>query len=209
MPITDRRLARFKEVVSKRQMDLTVILENVHDPHNIAAVLRTCDSVGIREIFVILNDPQIDPKKYKFGRRSSSSANKWIDVRMYTDASTAMKEIKVTYAKVYGTHLGEDSRSLYDLELSDSVALAFGNEHDGLSDDIKKHLDGNFIIPQFGMVQSLNISVACAVSVYEACRQRIAAGKYENAEVKTDAQVELLDKYLAFHEEKYLRGRVE
>lgn len=208
MPITEKRLARFKEVVSHRQMNLTVVLENIHDPHNIAAVIRTCDAIGIREIYGIVTDDMIDIKNYRIGKRASAGARKWIDFKIFTSLEDAIVQIKTKYKTILGTHLSESAESLYDLNLADSVALMFGNEHDGLSADALKHLDGNFIIPQFGMVQSLNISVACAVSLYEACRQRIAQGSYSDSSLTTEKQA-LLDSYLAIHEEGYVRGRVD
>jgi len=208
MPITDKRLARFKEVVSHRQMDLTVVLENIHDPHNIAAVIRTCDAIGIREIYGIVTDDMIDIKNYRIGKRASAGARKWIDFKIFTNLDDAITQIRAKYTTILGTHLSESAESLYDLNLADSVALMFGNEHDGLSADALKHLDGNFIIPQYGMVQSLNISVACAVSLYEACRQRITNGNYTDPTFAEEKQ-ELLDSYLAIHEEGYVRGRVD
>jgi tRNA (guanosine-2'-O-)-methyltransferase len=116
-----------------------------------------------------------------------------------------MTEVRKKYKSIYGTHLAKESKSLYDLDLTESVALMFGNEHDGISDEALEFLDGNFIIPQYGMVKSLNISVACAVSVYEACRQRIMKGMYDLG--NTAAHDELLEKYLDIHEESYRRSR--
>jgi tRNA (guanosine-2'-O-)-methyltransferase len=175
--ITDRRSERIKEVVAKRQDNLTVILENVHDPHNIGAVLRSCDSVGIGEVYVLLTEDHLTKDRY-VGTSSSSGAKKWVDVHFYNDVSECMQQVRSKYEKIYGTHLDTDSVSLYDLDLSSSCALMFGNEHDGISEEALQYLDGNFIIPQHGMVQSLNISVACAVSLYEASRQRILKGAY-------------------------------
>jgi len=99
--------------------------------------------------------------------------------------------------------MAEDSKSLYDLDLTTSVALLFGNEHAGVTDETLKLCDGNFLIPQVGMVQSLNISVACAVSIYEAKRQRLAKGFYKNNPTMTEAeQEELFQTYERRHELK-------
>ena len=207
MPITEKRYTKFKNVVSNRQLDLTVVLENIHDPHNIGAVLRTCDSVGIAEIYVILTDPQIDPDKYKIGRKSSSSSRKWIDTKIYTSTAECFKDVKAKYQNIYGTHLSKDAKVLYELDLTESMALVFGNEHDGISEEAMAYLDGNFLIPQYGMVQSLNISVACAVSLYEASRQRRAKEMYQ-IESLSPGQESILERYLEIHETGYLRGRV-
>ena len=157
---------------------MTVILENVHDQHNIGAVLRSCDSVGVREIFVLYSQPDIETKNLVLGKRTSAGTRKWVDVHFYKDTQACFKHIREKYDLILATHLAQDAKSLYELDLTQSVALLFGNEHDGLSTEALSYADGNFIIPQQGMVRSLNISVACAVSLYEAYRQRAEKGFY-------------------------------
>jgi tRNA (guanosine-2'-O-)-methyltransferase len=180
--LSEERNTRVLEVLHHRQPDLTVVLENVDDPHNIAAVLRSCDAVGVREVFVL--NTVIHPYQ-RFASRPSSSANKWMQVHQFTDTATCIAEVRKRYQKIYSTHLGENSQDLYSLNLTESVALVFGNEKQGLSSEILPYCDANFIIPQVGMIQSLNISVACAVSLYEAFRQKRESGHY--AEPRLDA----------------------
>lgn len=202
--MTEKRLERIKEVATKRQGDLTVVLNNVHDPHNIGAVLRTCDSVGIKEVYVLFNDDRLGEKNLELGKRSASSARKWVDVYLYRDVDKCFRDLKSKYDYIYGTHLSVESVSLYELDLTKSVALVFGNEHAGISDEVLKYLDGNFIIPQVGMVQSLNISVSAAVSLYEALRQREKANMYIDNKTMSDGQKsELIDDYISRHENKY------
>ncbi|MBU3743803.1 MAG: RNA methyltransferase [Sediminibacterium sp.] len=169
------RKDKLNRVLNKRQFDITVVMENVHDPHNIAAVMRTCDAVGIQEIF-ILNTSM--PVHKKFGAKSSSSAAKWLTVHTFTEVDACIKVLRKRYKKIYTTHLSDEAVSLYDINLTESVALVFGNEHAGVSDEIRSVADGNFIIPQVGIIQSLNISVACAVTIYEAFRQKHLANHY-------------------------------
>lgn len=180
--LTDKRKERIKSVVLKRQFDLCVILENIHDPHNIAAVIRSCDAVGIREIFALVTDERIDLEKYAFDNNYvSSGSRKWVQIHIYTSVKEMMEHVRRNYTKVLGTHLSTDSVSLYDIDFNaESTALVFGNEHAGLSTELLAELDGNFIIPQYGMVQSLNISVACAISVFEALRQKEKVNSYGN-----------------------------
>ena len=204
--MTPRREQRISEVASRRQTDLTIVLENVHDPHNIGAVLRTCDSVGIMEIFVLHNEPGTASDKLSIGKRTSSGARKWVDVRYFSDTEACMREVRKKYQRVLGTHLSEQAVSLYDLDLSIPVALVFGNEHDGISDNLLPHLDGNFIIPQMGMVQSLNISVACAVTLYETFRQRELKGLYAMNRSEPEIIEELRNDYFRRHESDY-KGR--
>ena len=176
--MTPERNERLTSVLNKRQPDLTVVLENVFDPHNISAVMRTADAVGIQDIFILNN--KIPPHR-KWGAKSSSSAAKWLTVHQYTDAEECFAELRKRYKKIYTTHLSSDAVSLHELNLTEPVALIFGNEHSGVSEEIIAMADGNFIIPQVGIIKSLNISVACAVSLYEAYRQKKLAGHYDSS----------------------------
>jgi len=174
--MTPERYDRLTSVLNKRQTDLTVVLENVFDPHNISAVMRTCDAVGIQDIFIL--NTKIPPHK-KWGAKSSSSAAKWLSIHQFTDAHECFAALRQQYKKIYTTHLSSDAVSLHELNLTEPVALVFGNEHSGVSDEIIAMADGNFIIPQVGIIKSLNISVACAVTLYEAFRQKTNAGHYD------------------------------
>ena len=197
------RIERIKQTVANRQMDLTVILENVHDPHNIAAVLRTCDSIGIREIFVLYSDAT-PVENLVLGKKSSAGARKWVDIHFYQDTKACFEHVKSKYDNIFSTHLSADAVSLYDLELKGSVALLFGNEHDGCTKEALSYSNGNFIIPQHGMVRSLNISVACAISLYEAQRQRLTANKYDIPDKEwTGEHKALMEQYLDRSETKY------
>lgn len=173
--MTPEREARIRKVLNHRQSGLVVVMENVHDPHNISAVMRTCDAVGVQDVFVLNNGI---PQHKKFGKTSSASALGWLSVHQYSDTAACMAAVRQLCDKVYATHLGVESHSLYELDMTQRVALVFGNERDGVTEECLGHCDGNFIIPQVGMVQSLNISVACAITLYEAFRQRHAAGFY-------------------------------
>ncbi len=178
--MTPERNERLTSVLNKRQMNLTVVLENVSDPHNISAVMRTCDAVGIQEIY-ILNS--IIPLHKKWGAKSSSSASKWLTIHQFTDVQTCFEALRKKYDKIYTTHLSSDAVDLYDMNLTEKVALVFGNEHSGVTEELIGMADGNFIIPQVGIIKSLNISVACAVSVYEAFRQKTIAGHYNQPQI--------------------------
>lgn len=167
--MTPERTERLLQVLNKRQDDITVVLENVSDPHNISAVMRTCDAVGIQEIYVL--NTKIAVHK-KWGTKSSSSAYKWLTIHQFTDATECFAALRNKYDLILTTHLSSDAISLHEIEFTKHIALVFGNEHDGVSQEIREMADGNFIIPQVGIIKSLNISVACAVSLYEAFRQK-------------------------------------
>ncbi len=184
------RAKKLKGVIAKKQNTLTVIMENVNDPHNISAVLRSCDAVGVIEVF-ILNS--VTKKKHKMGKKSSASAMKWLNIHHFTDTKACFEAVRQKYDHIYTTHLGDDSVGLHQMDLTESVALVFGNEHDGVSEEALELADGNFVIPQVGLIQSLNISVACAVTLYEAFRQRDAKGMYENSQLSEVEQVAMFD----------------
>ncbi|ASZ11595.1 RNA methyltransferase [Chitinophaga pendula] len=195
--MTPERTERLLSVLNKRQANLTVVLENVQDPHNISAVMRTCDAVGIQEIYVLNNKI---PRHKKWGAKSSSSAAKWLTVHQFTEVEECMTALRAKYDKIFTTHLSSDAVSLYDIDFTGSVALVFGNEHGGLSEEIRALADGNFIIPQMGIIRSLNISVACAVSIYEAMRQKTIAGHYNQRSLPEGQYQTLLEQW-GFEEE--------
>jgi len=176
--ITDERAEKLKHLAANRQPDLTLILENIYDPHNLGAVLRTCDSVGIAEVYALYTIESAEVLEKIAGHKSSSGAKKWVDVHVFDDVDACFAAVRKKYDRIYGTHLASDAIGLYDLNLSQSMALVFGNEHRGMSSEVLSLVDGNFIIPQSGLTKSLNISVACAVTLYEAKRQRLLQDRY-------------------------------
>lgn len=186
--MTPERTQKLQQVLSKRQADVTLVLENVHDPHNISAVMRTCESVGIQDIFVL--NTKI-PTHKKFGERSSSSAAKWVTIHQYDNAEDCFAELHKRNFRIYTTWLGEGSLDLYAMDFSQPIAIVFGNEKTGVSDEIRALADGNMVIPQVGIIQSLNISVACAVTVYEAFRQKRLAGHYDKKRLSDQHHADL------------------
>ena len=192
--MTPERYNRMLSVIKNRQTNLTVVMENVNDPHNISAVMRTCDAVGIQDIYIL--NTKIAKHDY-FGVKSSSSAAKWLTVHQFTSVQECFTALRKNYNKIYTTHLSSDAVSLYDIDFTDSVALVFGNEHDGVSEETIALADGNFIIPQLGFIKSLNISVACAVSIYEAHRQKMEAGHYNKQTMSLEHQESLLNDWCA------------
>lgn len=183
----EERAEKIKTVAAARQLDLAVVLENVHDAHNIGAVLRSCDAVGVQTVYVLYTAPHLRQSQIELGKRSSAGARKWVDVVLFRDPAACFAEIKQKYQRVLATHLGETRQSLFQLDLTQPTALLFGNEDQGLSPEALAYADGNFVVPQVGMVESLNISVACAITLYEAMRQRTLAGAYPSPNTTLDA----------------------
>lgn len=177
--MTPKRFTKIKTVVDKRQKYLTLVLENIHDQHNVSAILRSADAVGIDKIYLIYNSNKFP----KIGRLSSASAKKWIELYRFKEVEDCFDTLKEENYKIYcsGIDLQKKNVSLYELNLTERVALVFGNEHTGVSEKVKTLSKKGFMIPMYGMVQSLNVSVAAAVSLYEALRQRESKNMYENS----------------------------
>lgn len=176
-PRTTRRQERVRSVLERRQPDLTLILENVHDPHNVSAILRSCDAVGVLQVHVVYSIES--PPPGVFARQTSASAAKWVDVVRHDSMGACVTALREAGFQVLATALGQESRPLHEWDLTRKVALVVGNEMRGVSEEALALADGSIEIPMVGMVQSLNVSVASAVCLYEAFRQRLAAGAYE------------------------------
>ncbi|MBI2794073.1 MAG: RNA methyltransferase [Ignavibacteria bacterium] len=191
--MTEDRTKKLELVLRRRQKSLTVVFENVHDPHNVSAVIRSCDAVGVLEVHGIYYGRTEFPS---LGEKSSGSARKWIGVNLYNSVDECYGVLRSRGFRIYTTHMSEKSLSLYDLDLSLPTALVFGNEHDGVSLEACNKADANFVVPQVGVVQSLNISVACAVSLYEAFRQRMQKGMYDASSLTDQEFRELRDSWV-------------
>ena len=183
---TERRLNRLEQVLKHRQPDLTIVMENIHDPHNVSAVLRSCDAAGVTEVQLIYTDQDFPD----IGKKSSASAKKWVELRRFKTVHECYKKLHEEGFTIYATHLENKAQSLYDVNMTKKTAIVVGNEHEGVSLEAARLADGILQIPMYGMIQSLNVSVASAIILFESVRQRIAAGhygvpKYSSAELAT------------------------
>lgn len=169
--ISKQRLLKFKNIAASRQEGI-VVLEDIYDPHNAAAVLRSCEGFGIQKVyFIFATEKKFNPSKVGF--MTSASANKWLEFKIFTSVKDCYKLLKKQGYKVYATVLDEKAKSIFQTNLKESkIALVFGNEHRGLSKQAVKLSDAHIYIPMRGFVQSLNLSVTAAICVYEMFRQR-------------------------------------
>ncbi len=173
---TERRIEKITRVLQHRQLDLTVICENIHDPHNVSAILRTCDAAGVWGVHLLYTHETFP----ELGKKSSASAKKWIAIERHRSYAEVQQVLHQRGFRIFATHLGKDAISIYDVDWTKPAAIIVGNEHRGVSEEAVAIADANVYIPQFGMVESLNVSVATAIILYEAVRQRLQAGKYPN-----------------------------
>lgn len=193
--MTPARLEKLKIVAQNRQRDVHIVLENVCDLHNVGAVMRTCDAVGIPEVRLVL-DENFKRTKKRIGKKTSSGARKWVDAFEYETIASSLREFKNQDYQILGTALTDEAVSMYEVDFSKPTVIVFGNEKKGLSQEAKDLIDQAIIIPQKGLVQSLNISVACAVTLYELCRQRKVAGLY-GRNLDDEQTQSFLEKYIA------------
>ena len=188
---SERRLARLEFVLRHRQPDLTVVMENIHDPHNVSAVLRSCDAAGVWEAQLLYNTDAFP----KIGKKSSASAGKWVGRRKFKTVEECYGKLRSEGFRIVATRLDERAESIYDVDLTEKVAIVFGNEHRGVSDDAALDADGLIQIPMFGMIQSLNVSVACAITLYEALRQRLRKSGYGTSKFSKAKLEELTEEW--------------
>lgn len=193
-PRTSRRQERIEDVLQRRQPTLTVVLEDVHDPHNASAVLRSCDGVGVLDVHLVYVTEE--PPRKSFGRSTSGSAAKWIRLHEHESIEACYAVLREQGFTIAATALEPDSRDFYSVDLTQPTALVFGNEMRGVSEAGIADADMTVYIPMQGMVESLNISVSCAVTLYEAMRQRAAAGMYDAPQISEAERAAIRDEWL-------------
>ena len=174
-PITPERLARLEEVLHKRQKGLTLVLSNIHDPHNVSAIYRSCDAFGVPEVHLYYTDTAFPD----LSRRSSGSARKWVDTLRHRDLAALTTALRAQEMQILCTSCAPGARALDAYDFTKPTAVILGNEHSGVSDELSRIADGELYIPMYGMIQSFNVSVAAAIILAEAARQRKQAGLYE------------------------------
>jgi len=193
-PRTERRQSRIRSVLARRQPDLTVVMENVHDPHNVSAILRSCDGVGVLRAHAVYSIEE--PPPGALARQTSASAAKWVEVERHSSLADCYERLRAAGFTILVTSIGSDARPLYECDLRVPVALVLGNEMRGVSVQAREWADGAIQIPMAGMVESLNVSVACAVCLYEAFRQRAAAGDYDVPKLDAGRLRDLVEDWL-------------
>ena len=166
--LTPERKVRIDRVVESRTRTLTIVIEALGDPQNVNAVLRTAEAFGLQEVHVV-EGPM---KAYDRNKKISQNADKWLDVVRWKTSAECLAHLKGRGFRVYATHLGDGSKDLAELSFAHPVALVFGNEHRGVSDEALAAADLRFAIPMRGFSQSFNVSVAAAVSLFRAVERR-------------------------------------
>ncbi len=157
--VTPARLKRIEEVVSKRTESIVVVLDSISDPHNASAVLRSADAFGIQTVHVI-----VGAYGFRASRGVSKGTHRWLDIVRYETPGVCMRRLKEDGYKIHVAAMGAD-RQPEDLREEPRLAVVFGNEHRGVSPETRALADGTFSIPMHGFVESLNVSVAAAITM--------------------------------------------
>ncbi|MCX6565428.1 MAG: RNA methyltransferase [Candidatus Aminicenantes bacterium] len=189
---TPERLARVNGVLSRRQPDLRVVLEEITNAHNANAVLRTCDAAGVLHVDVIQSGPDPLP----INNAVTTRADKWLEIHHHPTPGECYAPLKTAGFQIAATHLGEGAIPYTSLDYSRPTAIVFGNEREGLSVAAREGADVLIKIPMFGMVQSLNLSVSVGIILYEAVRQRFGRGFFESRRLSPEEFEETLDRWL-------------
>ncbi|GAB3226488.1 RNA methyltransferase [Algoriphagus aestuariicola] len=212
--ITEHKKSVMEQVLSKRTRHLTVVLEDIFKPHNASAVIRTCDCFGLQDIHVIEKT-----NKYKVNPYVTRGASQWVDLHKYyredgTSVDACFDSLREKGYKIYGTSPEPGSMSIYDLQADAKLALVFGNEHEGISEEVKSKADGLVHIPMLGFTDSFNISVSASIFLFDLVRKAQKA-EIENFLLSEEEKNLLrmkwyrsLVKNSEIHEKVYLKNRI-
>ena len=174
----DNRFEKIKQVLENRQPDLTVLIEDVEKPHNLAAIARTCEAIGIPEIHAVSK-----LRRLRLSQMAAGGIRKWITLNKYTSTESAYAELKSQNMQIVATHLSDNTIDYKDIDYTQPTAIIAGSEYEGVTEYAVENADFCISIPMMGMVQSLNVSVAMSIILYEALNQRKKAGMYTSRQL--------------------------
>jgi len=191
---TKERIEKVREILSLRQPDLRIVLEEVTNTHNASAVGRTCDAAGILYIDIVSQSVESFP----LNEAISTRAEKWIQFNYYSSTPECFAYLRKKGLKIAATHLGEETLPYTDLDYTQPLAIVFGNESEGISEEALNLADFRIKIPIIGMVQSLNLSVSVGIILYEAMKQRKEKGFYKKRGLSFKEFERYFEKWLDF-----------
>ncbi len=176
MPLLPRRFEKIKSVLKRRMSNLTILTEEIEKPHNLSAILRTCDAVGVLEAHAVFKENRIPTFN-----STAQGSQKWVKLNKHESIEAAIKSLKEMGFKLYGTNLHNDAKDYRMFDYRGATAFVMGAEKWGLSKSASALVDESIFIPMRGMVQSLNVSVASAALLFEALRQREESGNHTDS----------------------------
>ena len=173
-PLTPERIARLRQVLDRRQPDLTVVTDFVHKQRNLSAIVRNCDAVGIMRLHAVLGEAD-----YRAFRGTAMGSHRWVEVQHHRDLTMALDALRRDGFQLVAAHLSDQAVDFRDIDYTRPTALLLGAEKRGLSREAQVCADTAIVVPMVGMVGSLNVSVASGIILAEAQRQRRSAGMYD------------------------------
>ncbi len=162
------REERIKKVKEQRRNYIVLVLEDLIEERNAAAIIRTAESFGIGKVYIV----QSANIKTKVSKNVSSGAVKWMEVEFISSIKDCIKKLKKEKFTVVGALVDPNTKKLWDYKFKGKVAIIVGNEPNGLSEDAKNLVDQNIYIPMFGLTESFNVSVSAGIFLYEVIRQK-------------------------------------
>jgi tRNA (guanosine-2'-O-)-methyltransferase len=190
--VTQDRAKRLLDVLNRRQPDLQVILEKLKNPHNISAILRSCDAVGIQYVHIIEESGAVC-----VSREVSRGSAQWLDISFYHDMYTCARGLLIQDFKIYVTAIKSGAKDFREVNYTVPCAIVVGSELEGVSQTALKVAHQSIVTPMMGFVQSFNVSVATAIILYEAFCQREKAGMYRESRLDTKEKERFLNRWLA------------
>ncbi len=187
--VSDERLNKMKNILYKRQDTLRVFMDYVYSPHNLSAIVRTCDAVNIGKLYYR------HQKRVKLNNEITMGAHKWIFNEYIEDIESFYKEIKSKGYQVVATLIDDETIDFREVDYTKKTLIVLGNEVEGVSEITKKYADKKIKIPMYGMSESLNVSVANGVILYEAQRQRSLKGMYDKVSLSEEVINKTLKKW--------------
>ena len=181
--MTAARYARIRACLDRRQPDLTVVTDNVHKPHNVSAIMRTCDAVGVFSLHAVMTDD----KAFRARSGIAMGSEKWLQTTLHDTTESALQAVRDAGLQVVAVHQSERSVDFREIDYCAATAVLFGAEKFGVSSAGARAADRHVFIPMMGMVESYNVSVAAAIVLLEAQRQRSLARMYDSC--RLDPQV--------------------
>ncbi len=190
MFITEERLKKIRKILEKRQKDLQVFTDNVKNQHNFSAILRTCDAVGVLYLYYrFLGQGELINEEITMG------SHKWVFHEEIDDIDSFFKKKKEEGFQIVATYLSDESIDFREIDYTEPTLIVVGNEVHGVSEEVLKYADKQIIIPMYGMAQSLNVSVATGVILYEAQRQRSIKGLYDKPSLSEEEIQNIINKW--------------
>lgn len=179
--MTPERFARLRSVLDRRQPDLTVLADFVHKPHNISAIIRSCDAFGVADVHLAMAES--DRSTFRASKAAAQGAEKWVNVALHAHMSDSICALQEEGYQVCAAHLSERAVPYRDIDYTLPTAILLGAEKDGVSASVAAQVDHHIIVPMVGMVESFNVSVAAAIILSEAHNQRQDAGFYDTPRI--------------------------